>query len=127
MKDDQKRSITILAVEDNSVNQLVLKTILTKLGHTVDLAPDGEEAVKMASEKRYDLIFMDLQLPGMNGIEACDILRRGINATTPVYAITADSTKEEHARCMEVGMNGCLVKPYRSEEMEAIISRHFDS
>lgn len=107
---------SILLVDDNLVNQQVAKGILSILKHRVDLAEDGQDAVNKALEKRYDLIFMDIQMPLMDGIEACRILRsRGYDA--PIVALSAHNQEEERQRCMDAGMDGYLTKPFSPEDL----------
>jgi PAS domain S-box-containing protein len=102
----------ILLVEDEPINQEVSKGLLAEVGLLVDLAEDGEEAVKRAQEGRYDLILMDIQMPRMNGIDATRAIRQlpGL-ARTPIIAMTANAYEEDRQRCLEAGMNDHIGKP----------------
>lgn len=101
----------ILLVEDNRTNQIVANAMLSRLGiRHIDLAEDGEQAVAMASEGRYDLILMDCLMPRMDGYEATQVLRQRGN-TTPIVALTANILAEDVERSFAAGMNGHLQKP----------------
>jgi CheY-like chemotaxis protein len=115
----------LLLVEDNSVNQRVGRLILEKLGHRVDLAANGLEAVHAVNLAPYDGVFMDIQMPEMNGLEATRLIRE----TTPpfrqpyVIALTANATIEDQQECFEAGMDEFLTKPVRSEDFEKALKR----
>jgi two-component system, sensor histidine kinase and response regulator len=112
---------TILVVEDHFVNQQLFQTILEKLGHTTILASNGREAVEIVRSRSCDLVFMDLHMPEMNGYEATETLRaEGYNV--PIVAVTANALKGEKDRCLEVGMNGYLSKPFRTKDLLPFLS-----
>ena len=114
--------LSILLAEDQYVNQVVTRGMLTKMGHVVDVAADGLRAVKMAKATMYDLILMDLQMPEMDGIEATAVLREA-GLTVPIVASTANVMKGERERCLESGMDAFLSKPLKRRQMEACIRR----
>jgi CheY-like chemotaxis protein len=114
--------LRILVAEDHLVNQTLFRSILEKMGHSIDVAVDGKEAVEMAQAAKYDLIFMDIQMPNMNGLEATERLREiGINI--PIVAVTANAIKEEMDKCLEKGMNDFLAKPFRKKDLEPVLAK----
>jgi CheY-like chemotaxis protein len=113
---------SVLLVEDNAVNRLIARKMLEKWGHVVDMAVDGQEAVTKASDGKYDVILMDLQMPVMDGFEATRaILAMERNARVPIIAVTAHALSEERERCEEVGMTGFVTKPYKANELCAAV------
>jgi PAS domain S-box-containing protein len=102
----------ILLAEDNPVNQEVAKEILENVALTVDLANNGLEAVRMAGERAYSLILMDMQMPEMDGLEATRQLRANPNFShLPILAMTANAFSEDSQRCFEAGMDDFVSKP----------------
>lgn len=116
---------TILVAEDHEVNQQLFKTILENLGHEVHLANNGSEAVKAVQSQRYDLIFMDVQMPEMNGYEATQAIR-SLNIDTPIIAVTASALRGEEEKSSEVGMNDFLVKPFKKKDLIPVLEKWFD-
>lgn len=110
-----------LIVEDNLVNQRVLRRILQKLGIEADIAENGQVAVERCATHTYDIIFMDIQMPVMDGFEATALIRR--RHTTPVIAVTANSEDEFRERAYAVGMNGFLGKPVSTELIADALTR----
>jgi PAS domain S-box-containing protein len=108
----------VLLVEDVPANQKVAITMLTNIGFQVDLAQDGLEAVQSWENSSYDLILMDLQMPEMDGYEATRQIRQRENGViTPILAITANVAPEVHESCLDAGMNGVIIKPYRKVDL----------
>ncbi|MCA0997807.1 ATP-binding protein [Alloyangia pacifica] len=103
----------ILVVEDNPVNRLVANAMLRKMGHTVIEARDGAEGLKIAAEEPFDLVLMDISMPGLDGVETTRRLRAGggPNAETPIVALTAHALPADIARFREAGMKVTLTKP----------------
>lgn len=117
LREDAKHSASILLAEDNPVNQKLAVTLLTKAGYTVDVAGNGKEAIEKftAQPSRYDIIFMDIQMPELSGLEATRELRaRGFTAI-PIIAMTANAMKEDRERCLEAGMDDYIPKPIKRE------------
>jgi two-component system sensor histidine kinase/response regulator len=112
----------ILVVEDHEVNRQLFKTILEKLGHQVVIAGDGLQAVEAAERERYDLIFMDIQMPNMNGYDATRKLRE-MGVQTPIIAVTASALQEEQKRALAAGMNHCLTKPFKKKDLVPILDQ----
>ncbi len=112
----------ILLVEDNPVNQLVAKGMLGKLGCEVIVAAHGGEALKLLEEQGFDMVLMDCNMPVMDGYEASRQIRRsGRWADLPIVALTANAMSEERERCRAAGMNDYLAKPFRREELKALL------
>ncbi|MFT0521083.1 response regulator [Pseudomonas faucium] len=112
----------ILLVEDNPVNQLVAKGMLAKLGCQVTLATQGAEALELLAQEDFDLVLMDCNMPVMDGYEASRRIRQsGRWPDLPIVALTANAMPEERERCRAAGMNDYLAKPFRREELLALI------
>jgi PAS domain S-box-containing protein len=112
----------VLVVEDHAVNQQLFKTILEKLGHRVYLAGDGLQAIQAAEKASYDLIFMDIQMPNMNGYDATRKLRE-MGVQTPIIAVTASALQEEQKRALAAGMNHCLTKPFKKKDLVPVLEQ----
>ncbi|WP_348737846.1 response regulator [Pseudomonas rhodesiae] len=112
----------ILLVEDNPVNQLVAKGMLSKLGCEVVVAGHGGEALKCLEEQHFDMVLMDCNMPVMDGYEASRQIRSsGRWPDLPIVALTANAMSEERERCRAAGMNDYLAKPFRREELNALL------
>ena len=120
-----RRRVRILVVDDNSVNRLVAQKMLLKLGYQAELVVDGKEAVDAVGRSPFDLIFMDRQMPVMDGIEATRIIREreGDGRRTPIVALTADGLESARDECLAAGMDDFLVKPVTGEELASKITR----
>ena len=119
----------VLLVEDNSTSRDVAVALLGRWGVEVDSAADGADALSQLAAQapgHYDLVFMDLQMPGMDGYEAITRIRaQPALAELPVYALSAHGSRSVLERCRELGMNGCLDKPYDLAELFAVLRRHY--
>ncbi|WP_373976418.1 response regulator [Chitinibacter sp. SCUT-21] len=114
----------ILLAEDNQVNQLVAVKMLEGLGCRVDTANHGEAAIARLQEDDYDLVFMDMQMPVMDGLSATAIIRRDERfAAIPIIALTANAMSEDRQACLEVGMNDFLSKPLNNRALEEMLNR----
>lgn len=119
-----KRGLKLLLVEDTPVNQRVAATLLHNLGHVVQLATNGQEAVEKVEREKFDLVFMDLQLPILDGFQATAAIRQRENGTgnhLPIVAMTAHTMKGDMERCLAAGMDGYVSKPVRPEELARAI------
>jgi len=127
VSDEWKSDIRILVVEDNEVNQMVVRAILKKLGFGADIADNGVKALKALKSESYDLVFMDIQMPGMDGLEATEIIRdpnsEVYDPYIPVVAMTAHAMKDDKDRCFDVGMNDYITKPIHPQQIYAVIRK----
>ena len=116
----------LLVVEDNPVNQQVVQMMLTKLGHRVDVASNGSEAVAFVRQAEYDLIFMDVHMPAQDGLSATQAIRslNGRKTDIPIVALTADVEPGTEQECLNAGMNGYVSKPIRSQALVDVLSDH---
>ncbi len=111
----------VLVAEDNPVNQVVARELLTAVGLTVDLAADGAEAVEKAVSVRYDLVLMDMQMPLQDGLSAARVIRSRLGAALPIVAMTASAFEEDEAACLAAGMNDYIAKPIDVARFHACI------
>ncbi len=116
-------SARILLVEDNMVNQKVAKRMFEKLGCQIDVANNGLEAVAMIEADSYDIVFMDCQMPEMDGYEATRTIRRrtGANSHVPVVAMTANAMKGDREKCLDAGMDDYIAKPVSVAELRNVL------
>lgn len=121
----RKVPLSILIVEDNPVNQLLIRRLLSAKEWRQEVADNGEKAVELAAQARFDIIFMDIQMPIMDGVSATEAILSGDgpNWETPIYALTANCLPEDQARYQAAGMKGHIGKPIDPQEMDAAIAR----
>ena len=113
----EKHPLQILVAEDNPVNQKVITYILNKLGYAPALAVNGAIAVEMAGKKNYDVIFMDMQMPEMDGLQATSFIRKNFENQPVIIALTANTMEGDPETCLSAGMNDYIPKPVRLEEL----------
>ena len=115
--------LRFLLVEDNPANQKLATYILQERGHVVEVAGDGQEAIGLAEQNHYDVILMDVQMPGMDGLEATMAIRKreGGSSRVPIIAMTAHAMKGDRDRCLAAGMDGYLSKPVNAREMLGLV------
>ncbi|WP_460674470.1 ATP-binding protein [Larkinella ripae] len=123
LKEKPLEGMIILVVDDNAMNIMLAKTILNRLGASVDVATNGQEAVDRLDSSRHNLILMDLQMPVMDGYEATRIIRER-NETLPIIALTASLAQEVGDRAQTAGLNEILVKPYNPALLTRVILKH---
>ncbi len=125
VREDIKHSARVLLAEDNPVNQKLAKLMLTKAGYQVEVAKNGREAVEKftSSPEDFDLIFMDIQMPEMDGLEATQAIRSKGFDTIPIVALTANAMKGDRKICLEAGMNDYTIKPVKREIVLGILDR----
>jgi PAS domain S-box-containing protein len=118
-------TLSILLAEDNAVNQLVMSRLLHKRGHRVVIAENGRQVLERVQRERFDAIFMDVQMPEMDGFQATAALRsqEGQEHRTPIIALTAHASAESRAQCLAAGMDDYLSKPIDAGELDALLTR----
>ncbi|MEJ7766239.1 MAG: response regulator [Chitinophagaceae bacterium] len=109
--------LNIMVAEDNLINQKVILHILGKMGFEPDLVENGQDAVNAAAEKQYDVIFMDMQMPEMDGLEATRIIRQSLKKQPVIIALTANTIQGDKESCLSAGMNDFISKPIKLEEL----------
>jgi signal transduction histidine kinase/CheY-like chemotaxis protein len=115
------KELKALVVEDDSMNLMLFNKILLRLGCNPETAADGEEALAKLKAKRYDIIFMDVMIPVIDGVKVTEIVRRDIDIGTPIIGITAAAMDEDREKAISAGMNDYLVKPVDPGEIESIL------
>jgi len=119
--------LSILVAEDNVLNQKLISRIMEHFGYQLDIVENGQEAVKIISSKPYDLIFMDVQMPMMDGIEATLVLRQIPSIKQPyIVAMTAAAAPEDQEACFAAGMNDYVVKPISMAKIRVLIPKWSD-
>jgi signal transduction histidine kinase/DNA-binding response OmpR family regulator len=124
---EQVRGASILIVEDNAVNQLLVKKVLGRTGCKIDLASNGLEALEYIKSKRYDLVLMDIQMPLMDGYETTEYIRTKLQSPQsdiPIIAMTAHAFSSDVTRCISAGMNDYISKPFKAEDLYSKIIKY---
>ncbi|MGA2182322.1 MAG: response regulator [Bryobacteraceae bacterium] len=120
------RQLRVLVAEDNAVNQQLARRLLEKRGHTVVLADNGREALRALDRQDFDLVLMDVQMPGMDGFEATAEVRRREKAGERhriIVAMTAHAMKGDRERCLECGMDDYIAKPLQTRELDEVLAK----
>lgn len=125
------QNLLILVAEDNLINQRIASLIFTQMGMTFDIASNGKDATEMAKKKNYDIILMDVKMPGMDGIEATREIRvfeKESKVTIPTYivALTASEILDSRNACIEAGMDEFMEKPMKESMLRELFSRLFE-
>jgi len=123
LRESQNRARILLA-EDNAVNQTLAVRLLEKRGYVVSVAGDGHTAVAALEKDAFDLVLMDIQMPGMDGFETTSLIRKkeeGTSRHIPIIAMTAHALKGDQERCLAAGMDGYVSKPIRTSELFSAI------
>lgn len=122
------KPLKILVVEDDTDNAFVITKMLNLFGHSYVLATDGKDALSNLIENEFDLILMDLQMPGMDGIETARIIRNDEkflqHSATPIIALTAHAMDMHKQQCIEVGMNDFLSKPIILKSIQRTLEQY---
>ncbi|MDW7760204.1 MAG: response regulator [Acidobacteriota bacterium] len=130
IRESRRRKGRILLAEDNAINREVALRILEKMGYRVDAVADGEEAVRALERVSYDLVFMDVQMPVMDGFEATHIIRSGHTKITdpaiPIIAMTAHALQGDRECCLAAGMDDYLAKPIAPQDLETALAKWLD-
>jgi len=122
---ESPHKLHILVAEDNAVNQAVILRMLEKMGHSSVLARTGKEALALAFSQKFHLVFMDVQMPEMDGLAATEAIRqreKSSGAHLAIFAMTAHAMKGDRERCLQAGMDGYVTKPLRVSDIEKTLS-----
>ncbi len=113
----------VLIADDNRTNQMVLETILSNAGHEVTVVADGEQALGQLEQGTFDIVFLDVNMPVMGGVECCKLWRQieGPRKHVPIIGLTADSTADTEKKCLDAGMDLRITKPIEAAELLAVI------
>ena len=121
------QALDVLVAEDNHVNQMVIRAMLEKAGHRIEIVENGYEAVEAASNHVYDVILMDIQMPKLDGLSAMRMIRKldGPACQIPIIALTANAMKGSREEYMNQGMDDYISKPIAPAKLNAALRRHF--
>ena len=130
LKENRRSMAQILLVDDNEINLIIAKKLLNRIGFHTKTALDGKNAIELLKKERFHIIFMDVQMPIMNGLETTRLIRDGAagkeNKTIPIIALTANNTPENRENCSIAGMNDFTSKPLKPALMEEEINNFID-
>ncbi|HBR94236.1 MAG TPA: hypothetical protein DEA90_08735, partial [Opitutae bacterium] len=119
---DSLRALRVLLVEDDSFNRLYFESLMKKMQLDYTLADGGVTAIDICQQKQFDVILMDLHMPGLSGFESMDRIRKeGVNQKTPIYALTADNSTGMREKCFAAGMVDVLTKPISPQQLELLL------
>jgi CheY-like chemotaxis protein len=124
--DTESGPVRVLVAEDSAVNQLIARAMLERFGCAVEVVGDGDAAVAAALSRRFDVVLMDVSMPGRTGLQATVAIRKaeaGRRRRTAIVALTAFALKEHRDRCLEAGMDDHLAKPYAPETLAAMVEK----
>jgi len=119
-----QKDLNILVAEDNLINQKVAESIFMNMGYKIDIAIDGKEVVDMIKKKPYDIVFMDLQMPEKDGVDAT-VEIRGLGYQMPIVAMTATASKIGKDSALTSGMNDYITKPVKTEAVRSVMEKWF--
>ncbi|MFM2227024.1 MAG: hypothetical protein RL664_367 [Bacteroidota bacterium] len=117
------KGLRVLAAEDNELNRMVLQVILKKCEVVLSIAQNGQEAIDLIQEKKFDIVLMDVQMPLVDGLEATKYIRDELKLNTPIIGLSANAMREEVEICRQAGMNDYLVKPYSERALVEIMKK----
>lgn len=121
----QQKSLCVLLAEDNKINAVLATTVIKRAGHAVDVAQNGAEAVEALTSARYDVVLMDMHMPGMDGLEATRRIRKldGEARRVPIVALTAGAMASDRQKCIAAGMDDFLAKPFEPNDLTALLAK----
>jgi len=128
---DEVKDLKILLAEDNWINQRIAILTFRQLGISIDIASNGQDALDMYRQKKYDLIMMDLQMPVMDGLEATRQIRTIDKETESIHrvyivALTANAISEMKEDCMKAGMDDFMEKPFQESDLRILLTKKFN-
>ena len=121
----EKQLVKVLLVEDNSLNQMLMNLHLGNFGFEITTVADGREAIEKVTTEHFDLIFMDIRMPNVNGCDATKYIREN-GVTTPIIAMTADVADGGEQRCFDAGCDAFLAKPIIRKELYDLLDQYLD-
>lgn len=121
---EESRARHVLIVDDNTICQKVCKRLVEKMGHVCEVASNGAIAMNMVADVSFDIVFMDLRMPVMDGIDSARAIRHDLHSDVPIVAFSAESNKDVIAATKDVGMNDFLEKPATSPILEEMINKY---
>ena len=124
---EMKQGLRILLVEDKEVTQKVVKLLLSNLGHEVSIANHGKQALEIFSPDLFDVIFMDIQMPVMDGITATRILRKKYTGLPPIVGLSANAFEGDREKYIQLGMDEYLTKPVKGDELKNLLNKLFSN
>ncbi|MBX2930940.1 MAG: response regulator [Chitinophagaceae bacterium] len=104
-----------LIVEDNAINQMLVKHAIAQFNALADIAETGTQALELMKTKQYDIILMDIYMPELDGYQTTEIIRNELKSNIPIIAMTALTIKGEEDKCLALGMNGYIPKPFNAD------------
>ncbi len=120
-----RRNLKVLVAEDYDINRILMESLLDKYPNIIyEFAHNGEEAIKKATASSYDMIFMDVNMPKMNGVDATKIIRLKVKKHIPVIALTANALKGDKERFIEAGMDDYIAKPIEIKELQRVLIKY---
>lgn len=123
----QNTNLNVLVAEDNPINWMLVQALLDKLGHRSELAEDGHKAVSLCASGSFDIVLMDLHMPGLDGLEAISKIRSREDKSAsqvPIYVVSADVMPEAKEEALKAGADGFLSKPLKKQDLEAVLKRY---
>lgn len=124
MADTTIAGMKVLVAEDNAINSTVVQHMLEQHGCSVTLVADGQQVINALNTTHFDLVLMDVQMPHLDGLQATEIIRKEVNPTVPIIALTANAFAEDRQRCLESGMNDFLSKPIDKDTLINMLYRY---
>jgi CheY-like chemotaxis protein len=117
--------LRVLLAEDNQINAVLATTLMRRAGHKVDIAVNGDEAVRAVAGGPYDIVFMDMHMPVLDGLEASRRIRAlgGRKGAVPIVALTANAMASDRQKCIAAGMNDFLSKPFEPQDIHAMLAK----
>ncbi len=119
--------IRVLAAEDNESHRKVIKLMLNRLGYESDVVPNAQEAIEAVKREHYDLALMDIAMPGIDGLQATEEIRKLGKNNLKIIGVTAYDAHDIKEKCISAGMNDCIIKPIRINELEETLKKYADS
>ncbi|WP_430811742.1 MULTISPECIES: response regulator [unclassified Carboxylicivirga] len=122
LPDSEREPLRVLLAEDNVLNQRIARNLFGKIGHQIDIANNGIEALEKTQNNPYDIVFMDVLMPRMNGLQAIEQMRRN-QVTCPIIALTASVEESEREEVLKAGMDDFITKPTKVEDLSRMIAK----